>query len=393
MFTVVNILLAFIYLAFISLGLPDSLLGSAWPSMYPQLGVPVSFAGIISMIISACTVISALASDRVTRRFGPGLVTAVSVAMTAAALFGFSVSGSFIALCLFAVPYGLGAGSVDAALNNYVAIHYESRHMSWLHCMWGLGASIGPFIMSYSLTHGWSWPGGYRSISVIQALLTAVLLFSLPLWNSGSKNGGSSSPSASQPIPYGKLLRQSGVKEVMLTFFAYCAMEQTGFLWGASYLVLNGGVSEETAAGLASLLFIGITAGRLLSGFLTSRFSDTALTRIGCATVAVSVVILLLPLGITGASAGLLLLGLGCAPVYPCVIHATPGRFGQERSQAVIGLQMACAYIGTTLVPPFFGVLARATTFAIFPFFILAILILLVLSHERLHRLMDGPHS
>ena len=387
-----NLLLAFIYLAFISLGLPDSLLGSAWPSMYTQLNVPVSYAGIISMIISACTVVSALASDRITRRFGPGPVTAVSVAMTASALFGFSLSRSFIALCLLAVPYGLGAGSVDSALNNYVAIHYESRHMSWLHCMWGVGASAGPFIMSFALTRGWGWPGGYSSIAVIQAILTAVLLFSLPLWRRGESGrlSGGDDAANSEPLPYGRLLRQRGVVEVMLTFFAYCALEQTAGLWAASYLVLHDGIGEEAAAGLASLFFLGITAGRMLTGFLTSRFSDTALPRMGFVTIAAAIIVLLLPFGRPGSIAGLLLLGLGCAPIYPCVIHATPGRFGSQRSQAVIGLQMACAYVGTTLVPPFFGLLARRTTFAVFPFFILAFLALMVFSHERLHRLMDS---
>ncbi len=381
-----SLLLAFIYLAFVSLGLPDAVLGSAWPSMYPGLGVPVSYAGIISMIISSGTVVSALMSDRLTRRFGAGRVTAVSVAVTALALLGFSVSGSFIVLCLIALPYGLGAGSVDAALNNYVAIHYESRHMSWLHCMWGLGASLGPFIMSWALTSGSGWPAGYRAIGLFQVALSAALLLSLPLWRrcSGGERG---EDAASAPVPYRRLLRADGVGPDMLAFFCYCGLEQTAGLWAASYLVLHGGVDEDTAAGLASMFYLGITLGRLLSGFLTSRFDDTALPRLGYALTAASAAALLLPLGTAFAAAALLLLGMGCAPVYPCYIHATPARFGADRSQAVMGLQMASAFFGSTLVPPVFGFIARRTTFGIYPFYILAFLLVMLLAHTRLERL------
>ena len=386
MLSVANLLLAFIYLAFISLGLPDAVLGSAWPSMYSGLGVPVSYAGIISMIISSGTVISALMSDRLTRRFGAGRVTAVSVAVTAAALIGFSLSGSFIMLCIIALPYGLGAGSVDAALNNYVAIHYESRHMSWLHCMWGLGASAGPFIMSYALTSGLGWPSGYRFIGIFQVALSAALLLSLPLWRRCS-SGGENGADAGERVSYGRLLRERGVREDMLAFFCYCGMEQTAGLWAASYLVLNSGVNEETAAGLASMFYLGITAGRLFSGFLTSRFDDTALPRLGYSLTAAAIVILLLPAGQYVSAGALLLLGLGCAPVYPCYIHATPARFGTNSSQAVMGLQMASAFFGSTLVPPVFGFIARRTTFGVYPFYLLAFLLLMTLSHTRLERL------
>ncbi|MBQ5567966.1 MAG: MFS transporter, partial [Oscillospiraceae bacterium] len=273
-----SILLAVIYLAFISLGLPDSLLGSAWPVMHQELGAPLSSSGIIFMIISGGTIVSSLLSDRLTRRFGAGAVTAFSVAMTAAALFGFSLSRSFIMLCLMAVPYGLGAGGVDAALNNYVALHYKSRHMSWLHCMWGVGASVGPYIMSACLTAGRGWSSGYRTIGFIQVALTAVLFLTLRLWKSGE---GSADEEKREPLPLKKIVVLPGVKEIMLAFFSYCALEQTVGLWASSYLVTVRGIDAETAAAYGSLFFLGITVGRAASGFVTFKLNDSQMVRLG----------------------------------------------------------------------------------------------------------------
>ncbi len=374
-----HLLLAIIYLAFISLGLPDAALGAAWPVMYTELGAPLSHAGILSMIISLGTVVSSLMSDRLTRRFGSGLVTAVSVAMTAAALFGFSRSGSFAALCLLAVPYGLGAGGVDACLNNYVALHYASRHMSWLHCMWGVGAAAGPVIMGRAITAGLGWPAGYRMISLLQVCLAAALFLSLPLWkkreDAGADRGG-------KALSLRQILRIRGVKEVLLCFFCYCAIEQTTGLWAASYLVLADGLTEERAASLAALFFAGITAGRALNGFLTFRFDDKTLIRLGCAVILLGLVCV--PLGAGAAMAGFVLVGLGCAPVYPCVIHSTPAHFGAERSQAIISVQMAAAYIGTCSMPPLFGLIARHVSIRLLPPYLLLLLALMALMHERL---------
>ena len=401
-----HLLLAVIYISFISLGLPDSLLGSAWPSMYPGLGVPVSFAGVISMIIALGTVASSLQSDRLTRRFGTGRVTSFSVAMTAAALAGFSVSHSFPALCLWAVPYGLGAGSVDASLNNYVALHYKSRHMSWLHCMWGVGAAAGPYVMGWALTAGKGWQTGYRVISVLQVVLTAVLFASLPLWKGRSGITQVQSPgepegeparksadiSADVPDRTGRALhlreivRIAGVPEVMACFFCYCAIEQTSGLWASSYLSLHRGIPAEKAAGFAALFFIGITAGRAVSGFLTIRMTDAQMVRLGQALTAAGVIIMLLPAGENVPLAGLIIIGLGCAPVYPCLIHATPAHFGADRSQAIIGVQMASAYVGTCLMPPAFGLLARYVSIALLPAWLFVLLVLMVLMHERLLR-------
>ena len=381
----IQLLLPIIYLAFISLGLPDSLLGSAWPSMYPLLGVPVSYAGILSMIISFGTIVSSLNSDRLTRALGAGKVTAISVGMTAAALFGFSISTQFWMLCLWAVPYGLGAGSVDAALNNYVALHYESRHMSWLHCMWGIGTMVSPMVMGRVLAGGGPWTAGYRYIALFQIALTAVLFLSLPLWQKRTDEtaeGGT----APQALSLGQVFRLPGAKEVMLCFFCYCALETTAGLWASSYLTLTRGVAADTAASFASLFYIGITAGRAACGFLTLKLSDTQMIRLGQGVLAVGVAALLVPGPQLLALAGLVLVGMGCAPIYPSIIHATPDHFGADRSQAVIGIQMASAYVGNLVMPPLFGLLANNITPALFPFYLLVLLVLMVFMHEQLVR-------
>ena len=311
-----HLLLAIIYLSFISLGLPDGLLGAAWPTMYPEFGVNVSYAGVLSMIICFGTIASSLLCDRLTYRLGTGKVTAISVALTAAALIGFSFTGSFPLLCLWAIPYGLGAGSVDASLNNYVALHYTSRHMSWLHCMWGTGATIGPFIMGAVLSGGGHWSAGYRYVGLLQIALTAILVISLPLWKSRHSEGGDGAGD-SKPLPLKQVVAIPGAREIMITFFCYCAIEQTAGLWASSYLVLYKGVSPETAAAFASMFYIGITLGRALNGFLTMKFSDTQLIRMGHGIILLGGAALLLPMGETVSLAGLILIGLGCAPIYP----------------------------------------------------------------------------
>ena len=381
----VHVLLVIIYLAFISLGLPDALLGAAWPSMYPQFDVPVSYAGIISMIIALGTVVSSLQSDRLTKKLGTGKVTALSVLMTAMALFGFAASHSFGMLCLWAIPYGLGAGSVDASLNNYVALHYESRHMSWLHCMWGIGASAGPYIMGYALTAGWGWNSGYHIIAVLQIVLTAILLCSLPLWKQRPaevlQDGKVQNVKA---LSIREVLQLAGAREILVCFFCYCALEQTTGLWASSYLTLHKGVSADTAATFASMFYLGITVGRALSGFLTMKLNDVQMIRLGEVIIGIGVLVMLLPFGQSLSLTGLILIGLGCAPVYPCVIHSTPAHFGADKSQAIIGIQMACAYVGTCLMPPVFGLIANHITVALLPVYLLIILVLMVIMHELL---------
>ena len=375
-----NLLLALIYLSFISLGLPDGLLGAAWPGMYPLMDVPISYAGMVSMIISAGTIVSSLMSDRLTHRFGAGKVTAVSVCMTAAALFGFSVSSRFWMLCLIALPYGLGAGGVDAALNNYVALHYESRHMSWLHCMWGLGAATGPYIMGYALGSGAGWNAGYRYVGLIQIALTVVLFVSLPIWK--QSGGESEVGDTSKPLTLRETVSLRGAKEVMICFFCYCAAEQTAMLWAGSYLVLKVGLAAEKAASLSGLFAIGITCGRFFCGFLTLKLSDKNMIRLGAAVMLTGALLILF--GGWLSLIGICLFGLGCAPVYPCIIHSTPGIFGADKSQAMIGVQMASAYVGTCLAPPLFGLIARHISVGLLSPYLLVISGLMLFMHERL---------
>ena len=382
-----HLLLSMIYLSFISLGLPDGLLGAAWPAMYGELGVPVSYAGMISMIVALGTIVSSLLSDRLTYWLGTGKVTVLSVCLTAVALLGFSWADSFWLLCFWAIPYGLGAGSVDASLNNYVALHYTSRHMSWLHCMWGLGATVGPYIMGFVLTGGAHWTAGYRYVGILQIALSAVLMLSLPMWK--KRPAASDGETAAKPLPLAQVVKIRGAKEVMITFFGYCALEQTTMLWASSYLFLQKGLSEETSAFFASLFFIGITAGRGLNGFLTMRFSDTQLIRMGQGIIGVGVAALLLPVGELPALAGLILIGLGCAPIYPCIIHSTPDHFGPERSQALIGVQMASAYTGSCLAPAVFGLIANHISAGLMPVYLLVILGLMVFMHEKLIRKVE----
>lgn len=387
-----SFLLPIIYVAFISLGLPDALLGAAWPVMRNEFNVPLSYAGIVSMIIALGTVFSSLKSDALNIKFGTGKITATSVGMTAAALFGFSVSTQFWQICLWAIPYGLGAGSVDAALNNYVALHYKSRHMSWLHCFWGVGATLGPYIMGAVLTRGGIWNGGYRIISIMQIVLTAILIFSLPLWkkneeissqeNSSAKS--SKEKSERKPLSLKEILKIPGAKEIFICFFCYSAVEQTSGLWAASFLTICRNVQPETAATFASLFYFGIMIGRAASGFITFKLNDTQMIRLGFAIILLGVICVALPFEKILSLVGLVLIGLGCAPIYPSIIHSTPAHFGAEKSQAIIGVQMASAYIGTSFMSPLFGLLAHHVSIALFPAFLGLMLILMAAMHHAL---------
>ena len=381
----VHLLLSLIYLSFISLGLPDGLLGAAWPTVYPEFEIPVSYAGIVSMIICIGTVTSSLLSERFTHRLGAGKVTLISVAMTSIALLGFSWSRSFGMLCLWAIPYGLGAGSVDAALNNYVALNYSSRHMSWLHCMWGVGASVGPYVMGALLTAGQHWSRGYLYVGILQILLTAVLLLSLPLWKQANTTN------TSKPLKLKQILQVPGACQVMIAFFCYCALEQTTALWSASYFHLYSNFSSEASATLGSLFFMGITIGRAISGLIAPKFTDNTMIRLGFGIITVGILLMLLPFGQIGSVIGLLTVGLGCAPIYPCLMHATPAHFGPERSQALMGVQTASAYVGTALMPPLFGLIANHISISLLGIFLLIQLCLMVFSHRRLTLISKKP--
>ena len=375
----INLLLAIIYLSFISLGLPDALLGSAWPSMYKEFNVPISYAGIISMIISVGTIISSLQSDRLTKKFGAGKITAFSVAATAIALIGFSITHSYWMLCIWAIPYGLGAGSVDASLNNYVALHYESKHMSWLHCMWGIGATIGPYIMGYAITNN-NWNAGYRYISIIQIVLTAILFLSFPLWNKNDEEN--KEKISTKVLSLKEIIKIAGTKEIMICFFCYCAIEATTGLWASSYLNIYKGVDIKTAASFGSLFYIGITIGRAISGFITMKLNDNQMIVLGESLILIGIILMIIPAVNIVSLIGFIIIGLGCAPIYPSIIHSTPYNFGAENSQAIIGVQMASAYVGTLAMPPLFGYIANHISISLLPFYLILILILMFIMHK-----------
>ena len=384
-----SFLLALIYLAFISLGLPDSLLGAGWPVMHTELGVSVSFMGIISMVISGGTIVSSLLSDKLTHKFGTRAVTVASVFLTVAALFGFSFSGSFSMLIIFAVPYGLGAGAIDAALNNYVALHYKAKHMSWLHCFWGVGAIISPFIMSFALKN-LNWNGGYRIVGFIQLAIALLLLVTLPVW----KINKTESTADTKRVGLTAALKIKGVPFLLIGFFAYCAAEATAMYWASTYFTEVKGISGDRAASFAALFYIGITLGRFASGFITERLGDRRMILLGTGVLACGIMILLIPVqSYMTAFAAFLVIGFGCAPIYPCIIHSTPANFGAENSGAIIGIQMASAYVGSTFIPPLFGLLGNAVGFSVMPVYLLAFFALMIIMTEATFRITGKPGS
>ena len=372
-----TLLLAVIYLVFISLGLPDSLLGSGWPTMRLVFDQPLSAAGMVSMIITGGTICSSLLSERLTAKLSTRGVTVASVFLSAAALFGFSVSTRFWMLCLWAVPYGLAAGCIDSAINNYVALHYRSRHMSWLHCFWGVGTVISPCVMSWALRHS-GWQLGYRTVALMQLAIGVVLVLTLPVWN--IHRDEAQTARAGQVLGIRGALKIKGAPSLFVGFFAYCGAEGTSILWASSYLAGERGFSAQRAAASAAVLYVGITVGRFVSGFIADKVGDRGMIRLGTGVIAAALAVLALPGGgELGALLGLGLLGLGNAPVYPAIIHATPANFGEENSQGIIGMQMASAYVGSTLMPPLFGLIANRAGLGWMPLF-LALLILLMIT-------------
>ena len=374
-----SLLLAIIYIAFISLGLPDSLLGAAWPAIHSDLHVPVAFMGIVSMVISGGTIVSSMLSDKLTRKLGVRIVTVGSVFLTVIALFGFSFSTRFWMLIVFAIPYGLGAGAIDAALNNYVAVHYTSKHMSWLHCFWGVGTIISPFVMGYALTNS-VWNNGYRMVAFMQLGIAILLLVTLPIWKVNRQEEAGNAKS----VGLLGALKIRGVPYLLIGFFAYCAAEGTAMYWASTYLVEAKGIAADKAAGFASLFYIGLTAGRFLGGFIMNKLGDRKMILLGAGVLACGVISLLVPTDHAMVSfIGFIIIGLGCAPIYPCIIHSTPDNFGAENSGAIIGIQMASAYVGTTFMPPLFGLLGNTIGFRILPFYLIVFVILMICMTER----------
>ncbi len=381
----ITLLLALIYISFISLGLPDAVLGSAWPVISQEFGVSVSNMGIVTIIISAGTIVSSLNSNRLINKIGVHKVTTLSIAITAISLFGFSSSPSFLVLCLWAIPYGLGAGSVDTALNNYVAVNFESKHMSWLHCMWGVGATLGPYVMGMALTGGFTFRTGYIILFAIQAVLSIVILLSSPVWKTKvNSTDDESSALQNKPLTLKEIFKIRGVKQLAFAFFCFCAIEQTTGLWASSYLVYNRGISPEIAAGFSALFYLGITIGRGICGFIAIKYNDKQMIRGGTAIMIVGVATLFVPFGDYTAFAGLALIGLGSAPVFPCIIHSTPYNFGVNNSQAITGVQMASAYTGTLLMPALFGIVGREISFSLYPLYIGIMLVVMFLMYETM---------
>ena len=382
----ISLLIVIIYVAFISLGLPDSLLGSAWPIIKDELNIPLSYAGILTMVISGCTIISSLFTDRLIKKLGTGKVTAISVLLTALGLLGFSIAQKFYMLIILAVPYGIGAGAVDAALNNYVALHYSSKHMSWLHAFWGIGVTISPYIMSLCLTNNLGWRSGYLIVGIIQSIFVIFLFSTLSIWKRNDTSSTEDVKTNVLSVP--SALKLIGAKEVLLSFLLYCAFEGTAGLWATTYLVDQKEVSLELAAEFCSLFYIGLTTGRILNGFVADKLGDKKMIRIGTIIMLLGTILIILPININiFALIGLVIIGLGCAPIYPSIIHSTPDNFGKENSQSLVGIQMASAYIGSTFMPPLFGILAEHISVSLYPLFLLILVILLIIMTERSNRL------
>lgn len=384
--------LLIIYLAFISLGLPDSLLGSAWPIIRGDLGAPLGTAGVLFMIVAAGTIVSSLASGSVLRRFGTGMVTLASCIMTAVALLGYSLAPSVFWLGVCAIPLGLGAGSVDAGLNNYVAAHYKAHHMSWLHCFWGVGATLGPVIMAGFISGDGHWRNGYLTVAIIQFALVVILFFTLPLWDRVAQSAGDSRKEELgerevEPSDAGRVkpLRIPGVKLALVSFLFYCGVEATVGLWGSSYLVGVKNIGAATAASWVSMYYAGITVGRFIAGFVTFKVSNRVMIRTGQITALFGAVLLILPLPAILSLIGFLIIGLGLAPIYPCMLHETPVRFGKQQSQTIMGVQMAVAYTGSTFMPPLLGFLASHSTIGVFPIYIVLSAAAMWLFSERLN--------
>lgn len=378
-----GLLLVVIYIAFIGLGLPDSLLGAAWPVAHVDLNVPIAVAGLVSIVTTAGTVLSSLLSERMIKRFGVGVVTAVSVFMTAAALMGIGFAKSFWVIAALAVPLGLGAGTVDSGLNNYVALHYKSTHMNWLHCFWGVGATAGPMIMSLYLARNF-WHGAYRTVSLTLLFIACCLAASLPIWK--RMGGGAAQAEHRAPVPRRVLLKRPGAVFACLAFLIYCGVEYGTGLWASSYFVNIKRVAPDVAASWASMFYLGITAGRLISGFAAMKLSDRTLVRIGEGLMLLGVIILLLPVPNTLLIVGLLLIGLGCAPIFPSLLDQTPQLFGADLSQGMMGLQLASAYIGGTILAPLFGWISPLTGLGAWPVYLLILFALLLFTTERTQR-------
>jgi fucose permease len=379
------LLLAIIYLAFISLGLPDSLLGVSWPSMRMEFGLPLDAAGIISSVTIGVTVISSLANGYIIRKIGTGKLTFLSCLLTGGALFGIALVPSFWWIILMAIPLGFGAGSVDASLNNYVSHHFKAHHMNWLHSFWGVGATAGPIIMGSYLMNS-TWRQGYKTIALIQLGLAFILLITLPLWKRHEASDGAKEAVEQMNIPPdAKPLLIKGVPFALATFLFYVAAEMSVGLWGSSYLVQIKGIDVAIAARWIALYFAGITIGRFISGFISFKLNNSQMIRLGVIISLFGAILMLLPLPNPILMASFVIIGLGFAPIFPSMIHETPKNFGKNNASVIIGFQMAAAYTGSAILPPLTGILYRNISMTLFPIFIVIFILLILMSTEYLN--------
>lgn len=373
-----TLLLIVIYIAFIGLGVPDSLFGTAWPAIYTDLNLPVSWASIVTIIVSCGTITSSLLSSRLISRFGTGKITAVSTLMTALALLGFSCSDSMLWLCLCAIPLGLGAGSIDTALNNYVALHYKASHMNFLHCFYGIGVSLSPYLMSLALSKG-TWEGGYRAVFWFQLAIAALTVLALPLWKKvRHAQNGEEEEETPRVLSFPALMKMPKVRMACLVFIGYCALEYTCGTWGSTFLVNAKGAAADTAARMVTFYYVGLALGRFLSGVLAGRLHSRHLVKIGQMILLAAVASLFLPLPFAFCSVSLFFIGLGNGPIFPNMLHLTPELFGKDLSQAVIGAEMATSYIGVLLAPALFGLIAQNVTAVFFPVHLLVLYALMI---------------
>lgn len=383
-----SLLIAVIYLIFISLGLPDSLLGSGWPAMHAAFSVPSSYAGYVSMAISFMTIISALLSPMMIKRFHTKWIVIVSIFLTVMALIGFSISTSYAMLFVFAVPYGMGAGAIDASVNHYVANNYSGSVMNFLHCFYGVGAVISPNIMAVALSKA-SWNEGYRWTAYIQIFILLICIISLPLWK---KNERDSNKQEEEVAGIREALKRPGVVLTLIAFFAYCSGEATCFLWTSSYFAgVKEGLTDHLIASFGSLIFGGLMLGRLISGFVSNRLGDRMLIRIGIFVEVVGILLVMIPVAsFIPAAIGFVIIGTGMGPVYPAIQHMAPTNFGERYSAAVIGLQMASAYIGSTFMPMIFGNIQEKIGIGIMPFYLLIFAVLNIWMLERTYMVLTG---
>jgi len=388
-----TLLLIIIYISFIGLGIPDSLFGTAWPSIYADFHLPISFASFVSIIISSGTIISSLISAKVISLFGTNKVSAFSTAMTAFALLGFSVSDNFLLLCLFAIPLGLGAGAIDTALNNYVSLHYSATHMSFLHCFYGIGVTVSPYILSLVVGSDAGWRGGYRIAFGIQLCIAFILFLTLPIWKKAHCQNSAGTEQAAKALTFKEIARIPGVRLMWCLFVTSCAIECTCGGWGSTYLVEYKHMDAVTAARMVMLYYMGMALGRFLSGILAARLSSWQIIRIGQWILAIALVILILPVPAGISAAGLFMVGLGNGPMFPNFNYLTPQNFGADISQSVMGTQMAMSYIGIMLAPAVCGVLGQFINMGIFPVYLLVFYVAMVISTRKVKIVLGAPQN